>query len=90
MTLLRRYWFEFQRTGTSENLSLGYGVTAHDYNDALRLLEQRVFEGRPLPQIVRCTEDVDVSTLDSRHVLPNIGLVIARGVWYPQGYEEIG
>ena len=38
---------------------------------------------RPLPPIRRVTEDVDVRTLERGHVCPNMGVVIWRGVWYP-------
>jgi hypothetical protein len=27
--------------------------------------------------------DVDVASLDAKHVLPNIGPVVVRGVWFP-------
>jgi len=86
---LRRYWFEFrnaQGRETSLGVGRGCGVTALDHADALTILEQLVFEGEPLPAIERVIEDVDVSTLDPGHVLPNMGLVCARGVWFPGGY----
>jgi hypothetical protein len=28
--------------------------------------------------------DVDIRTLDAKHVLPNAGPVVVRGVWYPR------
>jgi hypothetical protein len=28
--------------------------------------------------------DIDLRTLDPEHVLPNIGPVVVRGVWYPR------
>jgi hypothetical protein len=31
-------------------------------------------------------EDVDVTTLDANHVLPNMMPPSVRGVWYPIGY----
>jgi hypothetical protein len=31
-----------------------------------------------------------VSILDQKHVLPNVGMVNVRGIWFPQGYEEAG
>ncbi|MCW2926654.1 MAG: hypothetical protein JWM86_622, partial [Thermoleophilia bacterium] len=34
------------------------------------------------------TEDVDVRDLDQGHVIPNMGVVVWRGVWYPSGYTE--
>ena len=31
-------------------------------------------------------EDIDVRALDPNHVLPNIGNVTSRGIWFPLGY----
>jgi hypothetical protein len=33
-------------------------------------------------------EDVDLSSLEQKHVLPNLGDVTARGIWFPQGYDK--
>ena len=89
MKSLRRYWFNFEKLSKPSPLNLGCGVTAYDYDDAINLLCQRVFAGKELPRIVEYSEDVDVSNLDQKHVLPNIGLVTSRGIWFPQGYEEM-
>ena len=40
-----------------------------------------------MPAIKDMVEDVDVSTLDANHVLPNMGITLKRGVWFPQGFE---
>jgi hypothetical protein len=89
MKSLKRYWFNFEKFGRPTPLNLGCGVTAYDYGDALNILRARVFAGKELPAIVGYTEDVDMSALDQKHVLPNMGLVTIRGVWFPQGYEEM-
>jgi hypothetical protein len=65
------------------NKPSGYGVTAFDYLDAVQLLRERVFSGKDLPAIGSVIEDVDISTLDDRHVRPNMGVPVWRGVWYP-------
>ena len=39
-----------------------------------------------LPTIAVLIEDVDVSTLDAGHVLPNMSPPVRRGVWFPLGY----
>lgn len=83
MILLKRYWFAFQRFNKPTPLNFGCGVTARDYDDAIWLMQERIFKGNELPRIVECREDVDVSALDARHVLPNIGLVTVRGIWFP-------
>ena len=86
MRHLRRFWFNFELIDTPTVLNLGCGVTAHDYDDAIALLQERIFSKETIPKITRCIQDVDVSTLDASHVLPNLGLVVDRGIWFPQGY----
>ena len=68
---------------------IGCGVTAWNYDDALNLVRERVFEGKVLPPIKTCVEDVDVSTLDEGHVLPNMRPPSVRGIWFPLGYEDL-
>lgn len=86
---MKKYWFEF---GISENLfpfgiRMGCGLTAYDYNDALSLLNNKVFKDRPLPEIINAIENIDVSALDSGHVLSNMLSPDKRGVWFPIGYD---
>jgi hypothetical protein len=69
---LRRFWFR-------RPVGLGYGVTAFTVEDAEQLLARA---GLPRDW-VEVVADVDVSALDAGHVLPNIGGVTFRGVWYP-------
>ena len=92
MKRLRRFWFEFEipddEAGQQyEEFRLGCGVTAYSYGDALRILSEGPFRTRPLPNVRKVLEDVDVSTLDPGHVLPNMGVPTWRGVWFPRGYE---
>jgi hypothetical protein len=84
MTLLTLYWFTFERIASPTALNLGCGVTAYDLDDALSILRESVFTGIELPRITQQIESVDVSTLDPKHVLPNMGLVTERGVWFPK------
>jgi hypothetical protein len=83
---LHRYWFEFggPRHALPLGAWLGCGVTAVDRADAERLLVDGPFRGKPLPPVERIIEDVDVGELDAGHVLPNIGDVTQRGVWFPR------
>ena len=87
---LHRYWFRFDLSigQDSHGVLLGCGVTVFSYDDAIQLLERIVFKEQPLPNIKEFIEDVDVSRLDAKHVLPNIvGNPKKRGVWFPQGYD---
>lgn len=86
MTILRRYWFKFQPTSTPSVVNVGCGVTAHDYDDALSLLRTTVFVAKIMPAVLEVVEDVIVSELDQKHVIPNMGVVAIRGVWFPKGF----
>jgi hypothetical protein len=81
---LHRYWIKFEKVeDLSLGIGLGCGVTAFDCQDAIDLIHRKVFGARDLPAILHMIENVDVSTLDSGHVLPNIGDVTRRGIWFP-------
>jgi hypothetical protein len=82
--MLRRYWFEFEGTVPYSSLNLGCGITAYDRNDALKLLEQRVFPVYEVRKIAKVVEDVDTRTLEGGLVRPSIGVPVVRGVWFPK------
>lgn len=87
---LRRYWFKFDIPINGIyplGLLAGCGVTAYNYEDAFNLLQNKVFINIIPPSIQVVIEDVDVSTLDKDHVLPNIGISALRGIWFPRGYN---
>lgn len=87
MTRLRRFWFQFSRSiELPSGVRIGCGVSAFDRTDAMALLQDRVFTGLRAPEPVSVFEDVDVSSLDPGHVLPNMGNPAVRGVWFPLGY----
>jgi hypothetical protein len=86
---LVRYWFKFDLTFDDPHpggVLLGCGVTAYSYDDAVALLKERLFVRHSFPKITKVTENVDVSTLDQNHVLPNMEVPIHRGIWFPRGY----
>jgi len=86
---MRRFWFELD---LSINIPhppgtlLGCGITAYDLNDALGILHTNVFIGYAAPKIKNIKKDVDIRSLDQGHVIPNMGVVTNRGVWFPLGY----
>lgn len=89
--MLRRYWFEFDPASNAEHRTwvlLGCGITAYDYDDAVHLLRERVFRVDDAAPIKRVIEEVDVSTLDAGHVLPNMHAPNSRGIWFPRGFEQ--
>ncbi|MEY4878677.1 MAG: hypothetical protein RJB62_145 [Pseudomonadota bacterium] len=79
---LRRFWFEFDGS-VAPPLRRGCGVTAFDYEDALALLRELVFEGDEIPPVKSVIPDFDVSAIDDKHIWPNMGLAVARGIWWP-------
>lgn len=81
---LRRFWFKIEGDATSR---LGYGVTAWTEEDAVNILQSRVFDSRPLPDY-SVIADVDVSKLDTGHIRPNMESPTWRGIWFPIGLAE--
>lgn len=84
---MHRYWFEFDDNNLPYGIKIGCGVTAYNNEDALYLLKEKVFKGATLPKFKNMFENVDVSTLDAGHVLPNMSPPNIRGVWFPLGYN---
>lgn len=37
-------------------------------------------------EIKEIVPDVDIRTLDQRHVIPNMEVPVVRGVWFPRGF----
>jgi hypothetical protein len=84
--MLHRYWFNFELPDVKARLAiygLGCGVTAYDYADAINLMKELVFKACEMPPIRTVVEDVDVSTLNPKHVRINMGVPIYRRVWFP-------
>jgi hypothetical protein len=87
MIKLKRYWFSFKDVRAPNVLNLGCGVTAYNYDDAIGILSRKVFLKNVLPEINDFIENIDVSKLDVKHVLPNMHSPTERGVWFPLGYQ---
>ena len=73
---LVRFWFT-TKTG------LGVGVTAYSREDAETLIRDAQIGG----EITSVSEDIDIRTLDQNHVIPNMGPVNFRGIWYPNLFK---
>lgn len=84
---LTKFWFKFKSSDNPSLFNLGCGVTAYHQQDAISLLQEKVFPAGKIPPVEECVEDVNVNALDSAHILPNIGDVTRRGVWFPKGYD---
>lgn len=86
---MKKYWFQFLASNTETlpiGISLGCGISAYNYEDAIQLISEKVFTNDVIPGIDSVIEGIDISTLDEAHVLPNMGDVTVRGIWFPLGY----
>jgi hypothetical protein len=65
----------------------GFGITARDWNDAISLLAEAtkvVFAAPADEEAIESWREVrSVDELDQNHVVPNMGSVLGRGVWFP-------
>jgi hypothetical protein len=66
MNRLIRYWFLFETDRSPRALNLGCGVSAYGYDDALALLNERVFKDGIVPRILELKENVDISLVDDK------------------------
>lgn len=88
MNKLIRFWFTFESSSTLPPvIKLGCGITAYNFDDALALLRQKICLNGKEIIIKNCIENIDLTTLDQNHVLPNILPPNFRGIWYPLGYN---
>ena len=78
---LECYWISFPR---DSNLVLGVGVTAFSEDDAFRLIEEQgIHEWYQGASEIKVERGVRIQDLDQNHVVPNMGPMQLRGVWYP-------
>jgi hypothetical protein len=81
---LTRYWFEFADLSES-TIHQCFGVTAWTHDDAISLLSRLIPNWKQF-QLNQIISNVDISTLDTNHVRPNMGVCTVRGIWFPIGY----
>lgn len=87
MKYLTPFWLQFERSENISVLNLGCGVTAYNYDDAIQIVREKLFPARVMPKIVSVLEGVTPSALDQKHVVPNSGNMLVRGVWFPLGFD---
>jgi len=78
--LLTSYWFEL------DSHFKQIGVTAYSIEDAKRLIQEKAFPKQQFPRIIKITENIQFKNLDQNHIIPNIGPISERCVWYPNFY----
>ena len=84
---LERYWFILfpaDRFGARN-----FGVTAYSKKEAKGLIIESL-KNHNLQQLIEnltddteVIENIDIRLLDKNHVIPNIGVVAFKGVWFP-------
>ncbi len=74
------FWISFPE---DPQLPLGIGVTATSEHDAFNLIKQQNFEWLDLDVKTQVTSNVTIDDLDQSNIVPNIGPMQFRGVWYP-------
>ena len=82
---MQTYWVTFERLPYPTVLNRGAGVTARSGDDARRIANAAFAEAK----IVSLAVVNDAATLDQGHVIPNMGSIFIRGVWFPLGYEAV-
>ena len=92
---LIRFWFEFDYGPGpgGPGITLWHpgpswvGVTAFDYDDAVRIVRAEYFADRSMPTVKSVIEDVDVSKIDLLRTI-RFDPPIWRGIWYPAMYRS--
>jgi hypothetical protein len=87
---LKRYWFEFDIKIAFDyppGIGIGCGVNALSKEDALKLMDEKIFFSINRPSIIKVVENIDLSKLDQNHVIPNMKPPVGRCIWYPLGYD---
>ena len=77
---LQAFWFTFPN---NLELPFGIGVTAESKDDAFVLIEREGIDWHKHASRVEIQEDISINDLDQSNVVPNIGPMQFRGVWYP-------
>ena len=78
---LDTFWITFPK---DPNLPFGIGVTAFSEEDAFALIhEQGIDKWYESAKELKVQKGVRIKDLDQTNILPNIGPMQFRGVWFP-------
>lgn len=81
----RPYWITVEPIQGPSVLNLGAGITASPKTDAREMFAMAFGAAHRIAQVSAAT---DVDELDQRHVVPKMGNVLKRGIWFPLGYDH--
>jgi len=83
---MKQYWIHFKKSENPNPFNLGCGVTANDLFDAIAVIEQNGVRMRVKQEILMIKRIFEMVELDQKHVIPNIGNHLKRGIWFPLGF----
>jgi hypothetical protein len=79
---LSMFWVDLSETSAVRQIyRLGIGVTANDDRDARAILRDRL--GPKVADAITSVRRIRYEDIDDRHVRPNMGAHVIRGVWFP-------
>ena len=85
---MQRFWIKIEPLPYPSSLNSGCGITANSADEAAAILLERAAAVGDKVSIVNITQNIDISTLDQKHVVPNMGNIFRKGIWWPNGYGE--
>ena len=84
--MLKRFWFV---RNTEDRFGVhNYGVTANTKDEATDILMKYLTkfdreESKRIKKDTEVIENIDVRLLDQNHIIPNMGVVTFKGIWWP-------
>jgi len=79
---MKAYWINVVPRHSPSPLNLGVGITAKSEDDARVIFSAAFGDQAEVAGIRPIRSALD---LDQHHVLPNMGNMLARGIWFPLG-----
>ena len=81
---MKIYWIQLR---DGQGVRPGFGITARNWDDAVAMLEQAfgvVASTRFDKTMIEAWREIkSAAELDQNHVVPNMGVIVRRGVWFP-------
>ena len=56
-----------------------------DFEVAIKMMEEKILTEIKSPRILKKIENIDIRQLNQIHTIPNMGVVMQRGIWFPLG-----
>ena len=79
---MRPYWVKLAPQPEPSALNIGVGVTARSEHEARQMVSQAIGGS----EVLSIEPVLDAAELDQSRVVPNMGSLLACGIWFPLGY----